>query len=331
MFMSLGFFSSLCKQTFSEWSNDKISMWSAALAYYTIFSLSPLLLVVIGIAGYVFGKDMVQTSIYSQLRGLIGDSGALLIESMVRNASKPSHGAIATIIGTITLLLGASGVFGQLKDALNYIWKVEPRPGVGFVKTIKDRFLNFSMVVVIAFLLLVSLIASAAISAVGAFLNNILPIPEILLEIINFIVSLGVITLLFALLYKTLPDVVLQWRNVFVGGAVTALLFTIGKTIIGVYLGHNSLSSTYGAAASMVIILVWIYYTSQIVFLGAEFTKVYTLKKEKSIQPNNLAISQDEKKRRNENKKEMKTKNLMDAAVAGYIQQRALQQEKKKK
>lgn len=321
--MNLSQLPSLLKETASEWSKDKISMWSAALAYYTIFSLSPLLLVVIGIAGFVFGADVVQTSIYNQLNGLIGDAGALLIENMVRNASKPSQGILATVIGTVTLLLGASGVFGQLEAALNHIFKVAPKPGAGFLRTIMNRVLNFSMVLVIAFLLLVSLVLSAGLQALQQFLSHLLPIPGIFLSVINFGVSLAVITILFALLYKLLPDVKLTWRDVFIGGAFTSLLFTIGKTLIGIYLGRSSLSSTYGAAASMVIILLWVYYTAQIVFFGAEFTKMYVLRTEKGLKPDRFAeitVPALEKKKEKGKKKDDGT--LLDAAVVGYVKQR---------
>jgi membrane protein len=310
---------SLLKQSFSSWSKDNVSVWAAALAYYTVFSLSPLLLVVIGVTGIIFGTHTVETNIFNQVKGLFGDAGASLLQTMVHNASKPANGIVATVTGFITLLLGASGVFGQLQQALNHIWKVEPKPDAGFIITLRNRFLSFSMVIVIAFLLLVSLILTAAISGITTFFHTILPIPGIVLESLNFVVSFGIVTILFMLLFKQLPDVKLQWKDVFVGGLLTSLLFVIGKTLIGIYLGGKGFSSTYGAAASLVVLLLWVYYIGQIVFFGAEFTKVYVQNEQGEIIPEPYAMVKEPGKEKLGKQKE----NVLDSAVKGYLKEKA--------
>ncbi len=275
-------FGELAKQTFSEWNEDKAPQLAAALAYYTIFSIAPLLIIVIGIAGLVFGQEAAQGQIVAQIQGVIGKEGATLIQTMIQNASRPAAGALATIIGLITLLAGAAGVFSQMKSTLNQIWDVPPKQGPGGIKgiiaAIKQQFISFSMVLGVGFLLLVSLVLSAGLQAAGKFLGDRIGISSGIWELVNFVVSFGVITLLFAAIYKVLPDIEIAWRDVWIGAAVTALLFTIGKWLIGLYLGHSSTASSYGAAGSLVIVLLWIYYSAQILFLGAEFTQVYARK-----------------------------------------------------
>jgi membrane protein len=264
----------LLKESFSGWSEDKAPRLGAALAYYTIFSLAPLLVIVIGVAAFVFGREAAQGEVLGQLQGLLGEAGAQAIQGMIQNASQSkTTGAFATVIGVATLLFGASGVFGELQDALNTVWGVKPKPGRGILGTIKQRFLSFAMVAGIAFLLLVSLTVSAALAAVGKFTEGLLPTE--ILHVVNFVTSFAVITLLFAMIYKLLPDARIAWSDVWIGAAVTALLFTIGKFAIGLYLGKSSVASAYGAAGSLVILLVWIYYSAQILFFGAEFTEVY--------------------------------------------------------
>ena len=310
---------------FSAWNHDKVSVWAAALSYYTVFSLSPLLLVVIGIAGIVFGTQSVQMSIFHQIRGLIGHDGASLLETMVQRSDKTSTGILATIIGGITLLLGASGVFGQLQEALNHIWNVEPKPDAGIFVTLRNRVLSFSMVIVIAFLLLVPLIISALITGISTFFSQLLPLSGVLLESLNFLISFAIISILFMLLFKQLPDVKLRWRDVAVGGVVTAFLFVIGKTAIGLYLGEKSFTSTYGAAASLVILLLWVYYIAQILFYGAEFTKVYVTKREGGIIPESYAMVKEPDKG-----KQIIQENVIDAAVKGYLKEKVKEKQKKK-
>jgi membrane protein len=265
----------LLKTTGSKWNDDKAPRLGAALAYYTVFSLAPLLVIIIGIAGLVFGKQAAEGAIVQQISGLVGGQSAAAIQTMLANARTPSSGGLAAIIGVVTLLVGASGLFGQLQDALNTIWGVEPKPGRGVLGMLKDRFVSFVALLGTAFLLLVSLVVSAAIAAAGTVFKALLPAPEAVLHLINLLVSLTVITGLFAMMFKVLPDVKIAWRDVWLGAAVTALLFAVGKYAIALYLGKSDVGSAYGAAGSLVIILVWVYYSAQILLFGAEFTAVY--------------------------------------------------------
>jgi membrane protein len=210
-----------------------------------------------------------------QVGGLVGSEGAGLIETMIQSAQQPGTGMVATILGVIGLLLGALGAFGQLQDALNTIWEVKPKPGGGVLAILRDRLLSLGMVLVVGFLLLVSLVVSAGLAAVGNFMAGLLPDSELLLQVLNFVLSFAVITVLFALMFKYLPDAKIAWGDVWIGAAITALLFTIGKVLIGLYLGNASVTSSYGAAGSLAVLLLWMYYSAQIFFLGAEFTQVY--------------------------------------------------------
>ncbi|MFM9268030.1 YihY/virulence factor BrkB family protein [Tychonema sp. BBK16] len=266
---------SLLKQTFTEWQEDKAPTLAAALAYYTVFSLAPLLIIVIAIAGLVFGADAAQGQIVAQLQSLIGKDGAQTIQDLIVKASEPKSGMIATLLGIATLLWGASNVFTNLKEALNTIWNVKPAPGRGIWGFLQDRVLSFAMILGIGFLLLVSLVISALLAAVSYWLNGLLHLPVGIWQIVDLAISFGVVTLLFALIYKLLPDVDLAWNDVWIGAAITSVLFTIGKSVIGIYLGGSGIASTYGAAGSFVIILLWINYSAQILFLGAEFTQVW--------------------------------------------------------
>ena len=268
----------LLKETYNEWSEDKAARLAAALAYYTVFSLAPLLIIAIAVAGLVFGQEAARGQLDNQIQSLVGQQSAELIQTMVESASKPKSGIIATVIAIVTILFGASGLFGQLQDALNTIWEVEPKPDRGILGLIKDRFLSFTMVLGIGFLLLVSLIISALLSALNSYLTDLLPGSIYVLQILNFVISFGVITLLFAMIYKILPDVKIAWSDVWIGAAVTSLLFALGKFLIGLYLGNSSAGSAYGAAGSLVILLLWIYYSAQILLFGAEFTQVYAKK-----------------------------------------------------
>lgn len=280
----------LLKATVAEWQEDKVPRLAAALAYFTVFSLAPLLVIAISIAALFFGEEAARGQIFAQLQGLIGRQGAEAIEATITNADRVEGGGIATIVGIITLLLGASGVFGQLQDALNTIWEVAPKPGRGIVSFLRTRFLSFGMVLVIGFLLLVSLVLSAILAGVSTYMEGFVPALAPLWAIVNFLVSFGVITCLFALIYRVLPDVHIAWGDVWVGAAFTALLFTIGRTLIGIYLGSAAVGSAYGAAGSLVIILVWVFYSAQILLFGAEFTQVYARRYGSRIRPTSLAI-----------------------------------------
>ena len=261
----------LGKTTIKEWLDDKALRLGAALSYYTIFSLAPILVIVIAIAGLAFGNDVARTQITAQLSGLLGKESSVAIGEMLQNANRPKEGLIATILGFLALLFGATGVVTQLKDALNTIWDVEEKKGAGIMGFVKDRILSLAMILGIGFLLLVSLVVSAGLTAISERFGT-----AFLFQALNFIVSIGVITVLFAMIFKYLPDANVQWRNVWIGALVTAVLFTIGKTLTAIYIAQSSVASTYGAAGSLVIILLWVYYNSQILFLGAEFTQVYS-------------------------------------------------------
>lgn len=273
------------KESFHEWSEDKASRLAAALSYYTIFSLAPLLVIVIAIAGLVWGQQAAKGAIVGQIQGLVGQSGAQQVQTMIQNANRPGAGIVATIIGVVVLILGATGVFTALQDSMNTIWEVQPKAGQGIWHMIRERFLSFAMVLGIGFLLIVSLVVTAALSAIGKFMAGSLPFSTLLLQAINIAVSLLVLTFLFAVIYKFLPDAKTGWKEVLLGGLITAILFTVGRQLIGLYLGRSSTASIFGAAGSLIILLLWIYYSGMILFMGAEITQVYANHFGKGIVP----------------------------------------------
>jgi membrane protein len=264
------------KQAFSGWQDDNITSLSAALAYYAIFSIAPLIFIAVALAGIFFGQQASQGQIYSSIAGLMGNDGAKAIESFVKASSLKNSGVIATVIGLATLLIGATSMFAQLQFSLNQIWKVQAKKGNNVWSLVRQRLLSFSLILIIGFLLLVSLLTSAILAAIGQFASENLPGGRILWEVLNFSISFGVTIVLFAAIYKILPDVKLKWRDVWAGGIMTAFLFTVGKLLIGLYLGHSGINSTYGAAGSVVIILLWTYYSSAALLFGAEFTRFYS-------------------------------------------------------
>jgi membrane protein len=280
----------LIKQTFAGWMEDGALDLGAALAYYAIFSLAPLVLIVIAVAGLVWGRDAVQGQLVGQLQGIVGPEGGQAIQTMVANVGKHSAGVVATIVGVVTILFGATGVFVELQTALDRIWNVEPKPGAGVWGFVKTRMLSFGMILGIGFLLLVSLVVATAVTAVITWATGLLPGTKALAEIATFLLSFAMTTLLFAMIFKVLPDVKIAWRDVGIGAAATALLFTLGKFLIGLYIAKSSIASTYGAAGSLVIVLLWIYYSSQILFLGAEFTQVYAGRYGSNIRPSSHAV-----------------------------------------
>jgi membrane protein len=265
----------LLRQTIADWTEDKAPELGAALAFYTSLSIAPLLVITLGVVAFFFGEEAAGGQVAEQLRSLVGDEGGKAIEDMIASANKPATGALATALSVITLLFGASGVFGQLQGALNTIWEVQPKPGRGIWGFVQDRFLSFAMVMGMAFLLLVSLVITAAIASANKLLGGLPESLPWLAQAINFVASLGVLIALFGLMFKLLPDVKMAWSDVWLGAVVTALLFTVGKFVIGVYLGHSSMASSYGVAGSFVVLLVWVYYSAQILFFGAELTQVY--------------------------------------------------------
>ena len=265
----------LFKEAGSAWFADNAPSLGAALAYYTIFSLAPVLIVVIAVAGLAFGREAAEREILRQIQALVGPAGAATIQTIIQRADQPALGIIASTLGPATVLVGASGAFLQLQDTLNQIWKVKPKSESFWLCELRKRSLSFGLVLGTGFLLLVSLAVSAGLAMVGTFMGHLLPIPAFLLESVNFLLSFAVITLLFAMIFKVLPDTEVAWGDVWIGAGVTALLFTIGKMLIGLYLGKSSVASTYGAAGSLVVVLVWVYYSAQILLLGAEFMHVY--------------------------------------------------------
>lgn len=263
----------MLKETVTDYMDDNALSRGAAIAYFTVFSIAPMLVICIAIAGLVFGQEAAQGAMVGQLQGLMGQQGAEALQAMVASAGNKSSGILATVIGVVTLLITATGVFGEMQSALNAIWKAEPKAGLSGL--VRARAASLGLIGALGFLLIVSLVASAALTAVGAYLNSFLPGAKMILQIVNFIVSFLLISVLFAAVYKILPDRKLSYRDVAVGAVATAFLFTIGKTLIGLYIGSSAVASSYGAAGALVIVLLWIYYSSQIFLLGAEFTKVW--------------------------------------------------------
>ena len=278
----------ILKGTFKEFGEDNVLRLSAALAYYAMFSIGPLLVIAVGVAGLVFGNETVRNQIQQQLQSMLGEKSAEMLDSMM-SAQKHGTSLVTMIIGVVALLAGAAGVFGQLQDSLNTIWEVKSKPGVGIWGFIRNRFLSFSMVLGIGFLLLVSLALTTFLSAVSGSLGSHLP-SEALAHVLNFVVSFGVITVLFAMIFKYLPDIKVPLRKVWIGAIFTALLFTLGKYLLALYLGRESTASSYGAAGSVILILMWIYYASVILFLGAEFTQVYAKQTGTRVVPSKYAV-----------------------------------------
>jgi membrane protein len=268
----------LVVDVFGAWSEDRAQRMGAALAYYSVFSLAPLLVLAIAIGSLAFDRDVTRTAMLREIQNTIGEPAASALDAMMKNVQGHNHRSWAAVFGIAALLIGASGVFSELQDSLNTIWKVKPREGRGFLEILRERFLSFAVVLGSGFLLLVSLVVTALLSALGDWAANSLPGGATLWKIVNSAVSFASITFLFALIFKLLPDVRIPWRPVWIGAAVTALLFTLGKFAIGAYLGQSAVSTVFGAAASLVIILVWVYYASQIVLLGAELTRMLVLR-----------------------------------------------------
>ncbi len=265
----------LLKETYSEWDRHQAPRFGASVALYTLFSIAPLLILVAAVVALAFTHEQAQTAIVSQAQNMMGSRGADAIQSLLKSAQKPSSGIVASIVAFATLLFGASGVFLELREALNAMWDAQPKESRGVWGFVKDRLFSFGMVLSVGFVLLVSLILSAALSFTEKFFSQLLPIPAIVLHIVNLVLSFLVISGLFALMYRYVPNARVAWRDVIVGAFGTSLLFTLGKLGLGLYLGIASVGSAYGAAGSLVAVIVWVYYSAQIFFFGAEFTHVY--------------------------------------------------------
>lgn len=285
----------LLKQTGSDWIDDKAPRLAASLALYTLMSLAPLLILVVAVAGLWFGDDAARGQIAQQLAGVLGEKGALVVQAILANAKNPSSGVLGSVVGFALAVFGASGVFGELQGTLNTIWDVDAKPGRGIWGFLRDRFFSFTLVLGVAFLLLVSLVVSAGLSAAGAYFASTLPGGAAVWQLVNFAISFGVTTLLFALIYKIVPDVYIQWRDVWVGAIATAALFTLGKFAIGLYVGRSTVASPFGAAGSVVALVVWVYYSAQILFFGAELTQVYARHHGSRIEPTKNAVPVDRK------------------------------------
>jgi membrane protein len=261
------------KQTFWAWNDHEAPRLGAALSFYTMLSLAPLVILVIAIASLVFGHSAAQNDIIREVQGIMGTEGAKAVETVIEHGQEPTS-VLASVIGVIILLVGASGAFSELQSALNKIWDVQPNNGSGVASLIKARLFSFGMVLAVSFLLLVSLVVTAGLAVVGKFFGEILPMPELLMHAINFLISFVGISALFALIFKYVPEAKIEWKDVWEGAIATALLFTIGKSLIGLYLGKAAVGSAYGAAGSLIVVIVWVYYSAMIFFFGAEFAHV---------------------------------------------------------
>jgi membrane protein len=282
------------KESFSGFSDHKVTKLSASLAYYTTFSLGPLLIMVIFIAGKIFGEEAAQGTVYDQIKGFIGSDAAAQIQTMIKNAAITGKSGLPAIIGVVTLIIGATTVFGEIQDSINSIWGVKAKPKAGIMRLVMTRLLSFGMIASLGFLLLVSLAVTAVVEAIGHRLQQAFPdVAVVVLYIVNLVITLGVTTALFAMIFKVLPDVKIKWKAIWPGAIATAILFMIGKFLISLYISKSNIGSTYGTAGSLVILIVWIYYSSMILYFGAEFTKAYALQKGVHIIPTEYAIWDD--------------------------------------
>jgi membrane protein len=264
---------------------------SASLAYYTIFSIGPVLIIIISLAGLFYGREAAQGRIYYQINDFIGNSAALQVQEIIQNIEKSQLSASGAVVGFIVLLVGATGVFTEIQDSINYIWSIKAKPRRGLVKLLTNRLISFSLIISFGFVMLVSLIINAVVDVLQEQLMMYFDVETVyLFQGINYIVLFAIITMLFAIIFKVLPDATIRWRDAFIGASFTAVLFLAGKFLIGFYLSHSSIGVTYGAAASIMLVLLWVYYTSIILFFGAEFTKVYTLNYGGGIEPDKTAV-----------------------------------------
>lgn len=278
------------KETFDAFMTDKAMQLGAAISFYALLSLAPLLLLLVAIAGLVYGGRQISDELVRQMQTMVGPHGAEVTQTILENAGQQSHGGLALLVSIVSLVLGATGVFVQLQTALNQVWKVEKKPGLGIWGIIGDRLRSLGLVLFIGILLLGLVITDAVLATVASRMSAVLPIPGALLYGINVLVSVTMLTALFAVIFKMLPDVEIQWRDVWVGAAATGILFTVGKLLLGLYFGFSAVGSAYGAAGSLIVVVVWVYYSSLIFLLGAEFTQIYAHRTGTQIQPSQYAI-----------------------------------------
>ncbi|MEJ7828412.1 MAG: YihY/virulence factor BrkB family protein [Segetibacter sp.] len=280
------------KNSFKGFGNDKVTKMSGSLAYYTVFSMAPLLIMIISLAGIFLGREAVEGKIYGQLAGFVGADTAAQLQEIIKNASLAGKSKIAAIIGGITLLIGATTVFAEIQDSINTIWGLKPKPKKGWLKMIQNRFLSFSVIASLGFLLLVSLGVTALIEGLSERLRANFPeVTVVVFYIINLVITLIVVTSIFAVIFKVLPDANIKWKDVWAGAIATAVLFILGKFAISFYISKSEVGSTYGAAGSLVVLLLWVYYSSIILYFGAEFTKAYAVKYGSEIHPNKYAVT----------------------------------------
>lgn len=276
----------LVKTIVMQWFEDQPFLLASSLSYYTLFSLAPLLIIVIAISGFAFGREAAQQQITGTIQGMMGEQSAQAVKGIIENASsQPRTGIISALIGVIALIVGAAGVVGQLQTSLNMIWGVKSKSGQGLWGFVRQRFISFAMVLGIGFLLLVSLVISAAVASFSQYIGSFFGGTEVIAHGLDLVISFLLVTALFAMIYKFLPDVKIEWRDVWIGAALTSILFTLGKFVIGLYLGHSGVNSAYGAAGSLITVLLWVYYSALIFFLGAEFTQVYATQYGSGVAP----------------------------------------------
>lgn len=285
----------ILKGAFSGFSDDKVTKLSGSLAYYTIFSMGPLLVLIISLCGIFLGEEAVQGKIYTTLAGFVGADTAAQLQEIIKNASIGGKGKIAAIVGGVTLLIGATSVFGEIQDSINTIWGLKPKPKRGWVKMLQNRFLSFSVIISLGFILLVSLAVSGIIEGLSTRLQAAYPdVTVVIFYVLNLVITLAVTAFIFAVIFKVLPDAEIRWRDVAIGSVVTALLFMVGKFAIGLYISKSNVGSTYGAAGSLVVVLLWVYYSSFILYFGAEFTKAYAMEYGAPIHPSKYAVTMKE-------------------------------------
>lgn len=285
----------ILKNTFIQFFNDRGLKLSASLSYYTIFSLAPLLLLLISLAGFFFGKEAIQGRIFGEINGLIGSPAALQIQEIIKNMELSGKTNSALVIGIITLIIGATSVFAEIQDSINIIWKVKAKPKRGWVKILQDRLLSSSLIIGLGFLLIVTFMVNGLLLSLNDWMKSYFPDTTLVLfQIINIIISFSVITTLFAVIFKVLPDAKIAWKDVRVGAFFTACLFMLGRFLIGIYIEKSNTGLAYGAAGSLIIILVWVYYTAAILFIGAEFTRVYVDFNGSKIEPADYAVIVEE-------------------------------------